>query len=424
MNRPAGLFSDAPYPGYAGVGPSPAGNAPLHRPADATLPYGPSRLPGEGAPAARPRLRDLLPKQAAAPKSPRRDRFAKWHVAQPSEQESEGWLLPYLDVFTLLLALLVALLAFTRAEIDRRDTTPVENAEPAPVRLVGSIGTAGLPDVRLFGDLDLPAIAAAWAAPAGETAEPAVAHGPATEPASPGAAVRVPVPQGTSEAAAKPGIGGTDAARPAAGPASDTADATDGSAPAAPPEPAEPASAPPSIADLGLDELGDSVDIIVNEQSISFRISAELLFPSGQAELGQQGVDVLKRLADVINRTDYRVSVEGHSDSVPIRNGRYPSNWELSAARAASVLRQLERHGVASSRLSATGYAHTRPIASNGSAAGRAANRRVELIMETGVSRLQPAPGQAAATFGHPAKPVATDDVPGPGRPPDTDPSS
>ncbi|HYG46194.1 MAG TPA: OmpA family protein, partial [Bordetella sp.] len=170
--------------------------------------------------------------------------------------------------------------------------------------------------------------------------------------------------------------------------------------PAAPepaaPGPAVPGPAVPTVAELGLDDLGDGVDVIVNEKSISFRISNELLFPSGQAMLSPNGLGLIQRMAGVINRSQgYPVSVEGHSDPVPIQTRQFPSNWELSTSRATSVLRGLVRDGVAPARLRAVGYADTRPIASNDTPGGRAANRRVELIMEITPGREAVAGGQA-----------------------------
>ena len=90
---------------------------------------------------------------------------------------------------------------------------------------------------------------------------------------------------------------------------------------------------------------------------------------------------MIKRLAAILNKNEYQVSVEGHSDTVPIQTRQFASNWELSSSRA-SVLRELVRDGVSAGRLRAVGYAETRPIESNETPAGRAANRRVELIMD------------------------------------------
>lgn len=151
---------------------------------------------------------------------------------------------------------------------------------------------------------------------------------------------------------------------------------------ATPPSAPEPAPAP-SLDALGLTGLGDGVDVIVNEQSISLRISNEILFSSGQAALTASGLGVLDRVAEALSRNPYRISVEGHTDPVPIQTDRYPSNWELSTARATSVLRQLEARGIAARRLRATGYADTMPLTTNDTAEGRAVNRRVEVILET-----------------------------------------
>lgn len=272
-------------------------------------------------------------------------RYARWHVDTQVEPESESWLLTYLDLLTLLLAMLVVLLGVSQ----------LPSRAPA----------ASLP-VQLLGLL---------ASPAG------AANAAQTPPGDMTALLPMPDLPGLSAAretfAPLSGLAGIAQPAPAAEPAA-TPDA-----PASPAEPAPPEPQPPSIAELGLDGLGDDVDVIVNEKSISFRISNELLFPSGQAMLSPNGLRVIARMAGVINRSQgHPVSVEGHSDPVPIQTRQFPSNWELSAGRATSVLRELVRGGVDPARLRAVGYADTRPIAPNDTAAGRAANRRVELIME------------------------------------------
>ena len=147
---------------------------------------------------------------------------------------------------------------------------------------------------------------------------------------------------------------------------------------------------PSSVADnndplsaLSVDQLGKDVDVIVNEGSISFRISSEILFSSGQAELSLDGLRVLQKIVSVLSSSQHQISVGGHTDAVPIHSVRFPSNWELSSARAGSVVRYLEANGIASGRLRAVGYADTHPLAENASAEGRATNRRVELVLET-----------------------------------------
>jgi chemotaxis protein MotB len=133
---------------------------------------------------------------------------------------------------------------------------------------------------------------------------------------------------------------------------------------------------------LPMDKLGQNIDVIVNEKSVSFRINSEILFSSGQADLSLEGLAVLRQLIPVLKASTHTITVEGHTDAVPIRSARYPSNWELSGSRAGSVVRYLESNGIDSRRLKAVGYADTRPLADNSTAEGRASNRRVELILE------------------------------------------
>lgn len=125
----------------------------------------------------------------------------------------------------------------------------------------------------------------------------------------------------------------------------------------------------------------DGVSVAEGQQGITLRIDDNLLFDSGRARLTGQGEEVLASLYDTLAEFDGEVSVEGHTDNVPINTSRFPSNWELSTARAIAVLRFLTELGVASERLRAVGYADTRPLESNETTEGRAANRRVELLL-------------------------------------------
>lgn len=123
------------------------------------------------------------------------------------------------------------------------------------------------------------------------------------------------------------------------------------------------------------------VNVSQGREGVTLRIDTNLLFPSGQAVLTTQGQGVVESLIDVLASFDGEISVEGHTDSVPISTPRFPSNWELSSARSIAVVRHLERQGFDVSRMRAIGYADTQPIATNATAAGRAANRRVELLL-------------------------------------------
>ena len=134
---------------------------------------------------------------------------------------------------------------------------------------------------------------------------------------------------------------------------------------------------------LELGDLGSDIDVVVNEKSVSFRINSEILFSSGQAELSREGLAVLQKLVNVVKKSNHTITIEGHTDSIPIRSARFPSNWELSSSRAGSVVRYFEANGIASTRLRAVGYADTKPLAPNDTPENRALNRRVELLMES-----------------------------------------
>lgn len=117
-----------------------------------------------------------------------------------------------------------------------------------------------------------------------------------------------------------------------------------------------------------------------------FVISSDLLFSPGSADLTDEGKSELDRIAAQIAREhpDKSINIAGHTDSDPIRSSQWTDNWELGAARAASVLRYLERErGVAGGRLSATTYGANRPASSNDSDRGKAENRRAEIIVYT-----------------------------------------
>jgi chemotaxis protein MotB len=128
--------------------------------------------------------------------------------------------------------------------------------------------------------------------------------------------------------------------------------------------------------------LEGDLEVEATASGVMIRMAAPMLFASGTAELAERGDDVLAKLAALIAKYPVDVSVEGHTDTVPIATARYPSNWHLSADRAVTVARRLQQHGVAPERLSATGYGEYRPVADNATESGRAQNRRVELYLE------------------------------------------
>lgn len=111
-------------------------------------------------------------------------------------------------------------------------------------------------------------------------------------------------------------------------------------------------------------------------------VAEGVLFDPGSAELKPLGRVVLDNLAESLSDIPNQLTIEGHTDSRPISTDRYPSNWELSSARASAVLRYLsDHHGIAQRRMSASGYADQRPVDSNDTDGGRARNRRVDIAV-------------------------------------------
>ena len=130
----------------------------------------------------------------------------------------------------------------------------------------------------------------------------------------------------------------------------------------------------------------NAIDIVVFDDSVMIRVREADAFPSGQAEIQRQFIPILEKLETVLEQTNGTVIVAGHTDNIPISNLRYPSNWVLSAARAASVVHYLsEVKSVDSTRLEIRAYSDTQPVADNETFANRAKNRRIEINISTSV---------------------------------------
>jgi len=136
-----------------------------------------------------------------------------------------------------------------------------------------------------------------------------------------------------------------------------------------------------AMADLVDDGL---IDVRRDKRWIEVEIKSSILFNSGSSELSAKSVPVLRKLAEKIQPLDNVIHVEGFTDNIPINNFEFISNWELSASRAASVVHLFTRLGINPQRMAAIGYGEFRPIAGNTTAAGRAKNRRVVLVIMSG----------------------------------------
>lgn len=152
------------------------------------------------------------------------------------------------------------------------------------------------------------------------------------------------------------------------------------------------------------EEVESSIQNLLNSDMISLRrnrlwleieLRTNFLFGSASAEPSIDAEVILGQLGKVMRDFPNRLLVEGFTDNQTIKGGMYPSNWELSSARAAAVVRLFERAGVQPERMASVGYGEHRPIASNESEAGRIQNRRVVIVV---ISNLDNKPGEASVT--------------------------
>jgi len=131
------------------------------------------------------------------------------------------------------------------------------------------------------------------------------------------------------------------------------------------------------------------LEVTVDEGRIVVGMAADVLFPSGSADLSEDGRATVTEVARALGRrTDREFQVEGHTDDVPIASPAFPSNWHLGAARAINVLQVMVKHGMPAERISAATFGEARPVGSNDGPAGRARNRRIEIVLLPDLSEL------------------------------------
>lgn len=280
-----------------------------------------------------------------------------------------NWLLTYLDVFVLIVMLVVTLVALSRFDPATERSEPPLNKASAKHFTEPDTGKINLPGETVTPDVPaqpdkLPApenispvnaperdVANAPQAPETNFAQKRLESSPATQPTAPfGEQKKNPI----------------------------TVPATDGSTNE---------NDPPDL-QLHLQErlkklgLADSIGMTMSQGYAQLEIQDKILYRSSEAQLTDGGVSVLTRLTPLLKESSGLIYIEGHTDNRPIRTTQFPSNWELGAARATSVLHFLADQHIDASRMRAVTYGSSKPVAKNDTEQGRQKNRRVNIIIK------------------------------------------
>jgi chemotaxis protein MotB len=154
--------------------------------------------------------------------------------------------------------------------------------------------------------------------------------------------------------------------------------------------------------DLEREVASGQIQITQLREGLRLGLAQDILFRSGSATLEPYGVELLSKVSDQLAKHPQQVEVQGHTDNVPVsKNGRWGTNWELAAARAASVVRLFEKQGLDPQHLRAVSYGEHAPVDTNDTAEGRARNRRIEIRLKPIDAREEAAnTGQAAPASG------------------------
>ncbi|TCK18073.1 chemotaxis protein MotB [Thiogranum longum] len=298
--------------------------------------------------------------------------------AAPSVMENDTWLLSFIDVLTLLLALFVLLLA----QEHQRNKIPGHEIPDAPARIDFEYRTAPpaaaqttapvpAPDqihvLKPFATIQLP---------------------PLPQIVTPLNRLKIPAPERSRKSVEKKnGVSTPEPEAQIAAHEHAPVEQENNSAIDTEQEHPENVATVTSPIDrlmqsIHASGLADRIDIQTRSNSLRLDIADSILFAPARTALSEDGVKLLGELASTLKTLPWSLSVEGHTDNIPIKTSRFPSNWELSTARASSVARELIENGVEADRIRAIGYADTRPRASNDSPEGRNRNRRVTFVLE------------------------------------------
>jgi len=143
---------------------------------------------------------------------------------------------------------------------------------------------------------------------------------------------------------------------------------------------------------LGQEINDKQIKLQMMEKGLVITVVGDLLFDSGKAKIKSEAYSLLTKVSEVLkdNMAQFNVGIEGHTDNVPIKQSGWKSNWELSTARALSVLHYLAGdQGISPERLSAIGYGEYHPVASNETKDGRKQNRRVEIVILPNITKVK-----------------------------------
>jgi chemotaxis protein MotB len=266
-------------------------------------------------------------------------------VEWSAEDREDNWLISYADLLSVIFTMVVLL--FGRMTVVAQ-TPAAEQAAPQTSEAVAAV----VPEHSLAAPVVSPAVAAP---------EPAAEPTPETSSVAP------------------PDLAADDAAPPADLAADESAPPADLARDESLPLP-DASSREDRVADLIEQRFRGQIAATRREHRLEITIPDVALFDSARAALQESARPVLAELAATMHEGGAaRISVEGHTDNVPVQGGQFASNWDLASARANAVARYLLEQGFEPSRLQSVSYADTRPVASNDSEEGRAANRRVEL---------------------------------------------
>ena len=128
-------------------------------------------------------------------------------------------------------------------------------------------------------------------------------------------------------------------------------------------------------------DLQEEIKLALTREGLVMRLSEHTLFDLGAADISAEALPLLQKIGAIISKTGYQIRIEGHTDNLPIHTELFPSNWELSTARAVNVLRYfIKKHRIDPQRMAAEGFSEFQPLVANDSRENRAKNRRVEII--------------------------------------------